>query len=174
MWAAGVVVVVSSAANLSVEREAYVATTAHADYAIEADTDGARHLRINGQNASREDGAGTGHPYVEWIEDRVYAKPPEGSPAREAHVDGGEGVAQPAGDRAVRAARLGDARGWLWQAMSAAALSASARRATTRGCMLAPSTDPWKSSSKAMTRWRLSRKTAAKTSFARPRSCATT
>ena len=82
LWAAAVVVAVSSAANLAVERSAYVTTTAHADYAIEADAGGARTLRVNGQNASREDGAGTGHPYVEWIEDRVYAATPEGRPAR--------------------------------------------------------------------------------------------
>jgi len=82
LWAAGAVVAVSSGANLAVERNAYVRTTAHADYAIEADADGARTLRVNGQNASREDGAGTGHPYVEWIEDRVYAAAPEGRPAR--------------------------------------------------------------------------------------------
>ena len=63
-----------------VERDAYVLTTAHADYAIEADAVGARTLRVNGQNASREDGAGTGHPYIEWIEDRVYTPVPEGHP----------------------------------------------------------------------------------------------
>ena len=51
LWAAGVVVVVVSSANLSVERDAYVLTTAHADYAIEADAGGARRLRVNGQNA---------------------------------------------------------------------------------------------------------------------------
>ena len=82
LWAAGVVVAVSSGANLAVERHAYLLTTAHADYAIEADAAGVRTLRVNGQNASREDGAGTGHPYVEWIEDRVYGNLPEGSPAR--------------------------------------------------------------------------------------------
>ena len=83
LWAAGVVVAVTSAANLAVERSTYVLTTAHADYAIEADADGARSLRVNGQNASREDGAGTGHPYIEWIEDRVYANAAlQGRPAR--------------------------------------------------------------------------------------------
>ena len=82
LWAAGSVVAGVAGANLVVEREAYVLTTAHADYAIEADADGARRLRVNGQDASREDGAGTGHPYVEWIEDRVYAAAPEGRPAR--------------------------------------------------------------------------------------------
>ena len=82
LWAAAVVVAGVAGANLAVERSAYVTTTAHADYAIEADTDGARRLRVNGQNASREDGAGTGHPYVEWIEDRVYAAAPAGRPAR--------------------------------------------------------------------------------------------
>ena len=82
LWAAAVVVAVASGANLAVEREAYVLTTAHADYAIEADAGGARTLRVNGQNASREDGAGTGHPYIEWIEDRVYGNLPEGRPAR--------------------------------------------------------------------------------------------
>ena len=83
LWAAGVVVAGAAGANLAVERHAYVLTTAHADYAIEADAGGARTLRVNGQNASREDGAGTGHPYVEWIEDRVYgAAPLQGRPAR--------------------------------------------------------------------------------------------
>ena len=82
LWAAAVVVAGLSGANLAVERDAYVLTTAHADYAIEADAAGARRLRVNGQNASREDGAGTGHPYVEWIEDRVYGNLPEGRPAR--------------------------------------------------------------------------------------------
>ena len=81
LWAASVVVAGVAGANLVVERSAYVATTAHADYAIEADAHGVRTLRVNGQNASREDGAGTGHPYIEWIEDRVYAKPPAGRPA---------------------------------------------------------------------------------------------
>ena len=82
LWAAGVVVAGAAGANLAVERDAYVLTTAHADYAIEADAGGARRLRVNGQNASREDGAGTGHPYIEWIEDRVYAPASEGRPAR--------------------------------------------------------------------------------------------
>ena len=82
LWAAGVVVAGVAGTNLAAERNAYVLTTAHADYAIEADADGARSLRVNGQNASREDGAGTGHPYVEWIEDRVYGKLPERRPAR--------------------------------------------------------------------------------------------
>ena len=82
LWAAGGVVAGVAGANLVVERSAYVATTAHADYAIEAHASGARSLRVNGQNASREDGAGTGHPYIEWLEDRVYAAVPEGRPAR--------------------------------------------------------------------------------------------
>ena len=82
LWAAGVVVAGVAGANLAVERNAYVVTTAHADYAIEAHAHGARTLRVNGQNASREDGAGTGHPYIEWIEDRVYAAAPEGRAAR--------------------------------------------------------------------------------------------
>ena len=82
LWAAGVVVAGVVGANLAVERNAYVLTTAHADYAIEADAGGARTLRVNGQNASREDGAGAGHAYVEWIEDQVYGGAPEGSPVR--------------------------------------------------------------------------------------------
>ena len=82
MWAAGVVVAGVAGANLAVERDAYVLTTVHADYAIEADAGGARRLRVNGQNASREDGGGAGHPYIEWIEDRVYAPASEGRPAR--------------------------------------------------------------------------------------------
>ena len=83
LWAAGVVVAGAASANLALERSAYVLTTAHADYAIEADAGSARTLRVNGQNASREDGAGTGHAYVEWIEDRVYAAAPlQGRPAQ--------------------------------------------------------------------------------------------
>ncbi|MCY4451328.1 MAG: fused MFS/spermidine synthase [Immundisolibacterales bacterium] len=82
LWAAAVVVAGVAGANLVVERDAYVLTTAHADYAVEADAAGARTLRVNAQNASREDGAGTGHAYIEWIEDRVYGNLPEGRPAR--------------------------------------------------------------------------------------------
>ena len=60
------------------ERGAYVLSTAHADYVIEEDGDGVRTLRVNGQNASGEDGAGTGHPYIEWIEDEVYGSLSDG------------------------------------------------------------------------------------------------
>ncbi|MDE0658712.1 MAG: fused MFS/spermidine synthase [Gammaproteobacteria bacterium] len=72
LWAAGIAAASVCGANLAAEREAFVLTTAHADYAVEANPDGARILRVNGQNASREDRAGLGHPYVEWIEERVY------------------------------------------------------------------------------------------------------
>lgn len=34
---------------------------------LEAAADGARLFRVNAQNATREGGARTGHPYVEWI-----------------------------------------------------------------------------------------------------------
>ena len=60
-------------ANLAQEHNGLEASTAHADYAIEEDADGVRILRVNGQNASREDGTGIGHPYIESIEDLVYA-----------------------------------------------------------------------------------------------------
>ena len=39
---------------------------------------GVRVLRVNGQNATPEDGAGIGHRYIEWIEDRVYARAARG------------------------------------------------------------------------------------------------
>ena len=81
-WAAGAVCAAVGGANLAVERDRYVLSTAHADYAVEADAGGARVLRVNGQNASREDGQGAGHPYIEWIEDRVYGVPPPNRPAR--------------------------------------------------------------------------------------------
>ena len=74
LWAPGVAVAVLAGGNLAAERSGYVLATAHADYAVEADADGARYLRVNGQNASREDGNGVGHPYIEWIEDRVYER----------------------------------------------------------------------------------------------------
>ena len=82
LWAAGAGVAAVGGANLAVERVAYELSTAHADYAIETDADGVRHLWVNGQNASRDDGAGTGHPYIEWIEDRVYGNPPPDRAAR--------------------------------------------------------------------------------------------
>ena len=71
----------------------------------------------------------------------------------------------------ARSRRLGSAtpEGWLWAKMTAAALCTSARRTTSRGWTLAPSTVPRKSTSKAMTRWRVSRKKAAKTSALKPR-----
>lgn len=82
LWAPGVAAAVLAGGNLAVERNGYVLATAHADYAVEADADGARHLRVNGQNASREDGNGVGHPYIEWIEDAVYGDLPDGRRAR--------------------------------------------------------------------------------------------
>ena len=102
LWAAGVVVAGTAGANLAVEREAYVLTTMHADYAIEADAGGARSLRVNGQNASREDGAGTGHPYVEWIEDRVYVS---AAPTRQA-------AASSPPDTSIVVARSSTATAW--------------------------------------------------------------
>ena len=74
LWAPAAAAAALAGANLAAERNAYVLATAHADYAVEADADGARFLRVNGQNASREDGAGTGHPYIERIEDGVYGR----------------------------------------------------------------------------------------------------
>ena len=76
LWAPGVAAAVLAGGNLAAERSGYVLATVHADYAVEADADGARILRVNGQNASREDGNGVGHPYTEWIEDRVYERVP--------------------------------------------------------------------------------------------------
>ncbi len=82
LWAPAVAAAALAGGNLAAERNAYVLATAHSDYAIEADADGARFLRVNGQNASREDGAGTGHPYIERIEDRVYGRTRAGRPLR--------------------------------------------------------------------------------------------
>ena len=81
LWAAGVAAALACGANLAAERNAFVLATAHADYAVE-DADGARILRVNGQNASREDGGGVGHAYIERIEDAVYGSLPAGRPAR--------------------------------------------------------------------------------------------
>ena len=89
LWAAGVAAALLCAANLAEERRAYVLSTAHADYAVEAEAHGARYFRVNGQNASREDGTGVGHPYLEWIEDAVYGDLPEGRPARVLMVGAG-------------------------------------------------------------------------------------
>ncbi|MCY3812385.1 MAG: fused MFS/spermidine synthase [Gammaproteobacteria bacterium] len=81
LWPAAAAAALACGANLAAERNDYVLATAHADYAVE-DADGARHLRVNGQNASREDGAGIGHPYIEWIEDRVYGRALRDGPLR--------------------------------------------------------------------------------------------
>ncbi len=76
------VVATVGGANMVLERSEYALTTAHADYAIDHLGDDVRLLRVNGQNASREDGAGVGHPYIEWIEDRVFGKEPGPLPVR--------------------------------------------------------------------------------------------
>ena len=82
LWAAGIAAALVCSVNLAAERNTYVLTTAHADYAVDDDAGGARLLRVNGQNASREDGAGIGHAYIERIEDGVYGNLPKGRPAR--------------------------------------------------------------------------------------------
>ena len=82
LWVAGTAAALVCGANLVAEREGYALATAHADYAVAADAEGARILRVNGQNASREDGGGVGHPYIEWIKDEVYGNLPEGRAAR--------------------------------------------------------------------------------------------
>ena len=81
LWAAGIAAATVCGANLAAERNAFVLTTAHADYAIE-ETGDARHLRVNGQNASREDGAGVGHPYIERIEAMVFERARRKGPPR--------------------------------------------------------------------------------------------
>ena len=81
LWALATVAALMGGANLAAERGALALSTAHADYAV--DVEGSvRRLRVNGQNASREDGRGIGHPYIEWIEDQVYGRAGEGPPAR--------------------------------------------------------------------------------------------
>ena len=100
LWASATVAALACTANLVAERSVYVLSTVHADYAVETDTDGTRFLRVNGQNASREDGTGVGHPYIEWIEDRVYGNLPHGRPARVLVVGAGGftfGRGRPAG-----------------------------------------------------------------------------
>ena len=82
LWVAGVASALVGGANLADERNDYVLSTAHADYAVERDGRGGRHLRVNGQNASREDGSGIGHPYIERIEERVYGDLPRGRRGR--------------------------------------------------------------------------------------------
>ena len=82
LWAPAAAVAALAGGNLAAERSAYVLATAHADYAIGEDAAGGRLLRVNGQNASREDGAGRGHPYIERIEDRVYGRTQPGRPLR--------------------------------------------------------------------------------------------
>ena len=82
LWAPGIAASLLAGANLGAERAGHVLASAHADYAVEADADGARYLRVNGQNASREDGNGVGHPYIEWIEDRVYERARRDRPLR--------------------------------------------------------------------------------------------
>ena len=89
LWAAGAVVAALGGGNLAVERGGLELSTAHADYAIEEDADGMRTLRVNGQNASREDGAGIGHRYIERIEDEVYGNLPADRPARVLVIGGG-------------------------------------------------------------------------------------
>ena len=100
IWAPGVAAAVLAGGNLAAERGGHVLATAHADYAVEADADGARHLRVNGQNASRENGQGVGHPYIEWIEDRIYERARREGPLRVLVVGAGGftfGRGRPAG-----------------------------------------------------------------------------
>ena len=80
--ALAVLAAAGAAANVAVERSSFERTTAHANYVIEDLGEGARGLRVNGQRASREDAAGVGHPYVEWMEEGVYGELPVGRPAR--------------------------------------------------------------------------------------------
>ena len=82
LWAAALVAASVGGANLAVERNELALSTAHADYRVEDDAEGVRYLRVNGQNASREDGDGVGYPYIERIEDAVYANAAAGRPAR--------------------------------------------------------------------------------------------
>ncbi len=99
LWFAAAASALIGGANLAAERDAYVLSTAHADYAVE-DVGRARHLRVNGQDASREDGDGVGHPYVERIEDAVYGRLPHGRPGRVLVVGAGGftfGRGRPAG-----------------------------------------------------------------------------
>ena len=55
LWVAGVAAATIGGANLAVERNEYVLVTAHADYAVEADADGARYLRVRDAFHQRTD-----------------------------------------------------------------------------------------------------------------------
>jgi hypothetical protein len=75
-----------------------------------------------------------------------------------------ERVLQPASEHLVRAARVRHAGRVIVGEVQVAALWRSAALTTSRDCTLAPSMAPRKSSSKARTRWRLSRNRAPNTS----------
>jgi len=75
MIAAGVMLV-ALMFNVVAERESFLTTTAHGNYAIvEASNGDGRYLIVNGQNASHSDKAGMGHPYIEWFEDQLFESP---------------------------------------------------------------------------------------------------
>lgn len=60
--------------NVIVERELFLTTTAHGNYAIvDAPQDDGLFLFANGQNASRMDINGVGHPYIEFFEDQLFS-----------------------------------------------------------------------------------------------------
>ena len=88
---------------------------------------------------------------------------------RAAHVHRGEGLLQAFGDDAVEAARLGGAGGVVVGEDDGGGVVYKGAAHDLARATLAPSTVPRKRGSKAMTRWRASRKKAAKTSARKPR-----
>ena len=59
--------------NIGFERVGFDRTTAYANYYIyTSPEDDSRHLMVNGQDASRTDSLGIGHPYIEYFEDQIF------------------------------------------------------------------------------------------------------
>ena len=59
--------------NVGFERNAFDRTTAYANYyTYTSPTDSSRHLIVNGQDASRTDVNGVGHPYIEHFETEIF------------------------------------------------------------------------------------------------------
>ena len=67
------VLLIAFTLNVFAESKMFTRTTAYADYYLADEIGGeGRLLVVNGQNASRTDSAGIGHPYIEWFEDQLF------------------------------------------------------------------------------------------------------
>ena len=67
------VLLIAFVLNVVAEGELFERTTAYADYYLADELNGeGRFLVVNGQNASRSDTGGIGHPYIEWFEDNIF------------------------------------------------------------------------------------------------------